>query len=197
MRCSRSLLVPVLMGMAAMTMAAQAPTYQVGRTPTSEEIQAWDIAVGPEGKELPPGGGTAKDGARIYAQKCAACHGATGAEAGLQEPKPHVYRRALVGGKETLKTIHPIKSIGNWWPYATTLWDFINRAMPADKPGSLSADEVYALTAVLLFRNGLIKENDQIDGARLPKIQMPNRNGMIPAKVEDIRRWRCPLGTCP
>jgi cytochrome c len=102
-----------------------------------------------------------------------------------------------VGGKESLKTIHPIKSVGNWWPFATTLWDFINRAMPANKPGSLSAGEVYALTAVLLYRNGIIKETDRLDAASLPKIQMPNRNGMIPARVEDIRRWRCPVGTCP
>jgi hypothetical protein len=120
------------------------------------------------------------DSAQVYAQKCAACHGATGADAGLHEPKPHVYRRALVGGKETLKTIHPIKSIGNWWPFATTLWDFVNRSMPADKPGSLSASEVYALTAVLFYRNGIIQETDRLDATTLPKIQMPNRNGMIP-----------------
>ena len=183
--------------MASVTAPSQTPTYGVGRTPTPPEIQAWDIAVGPEGKELPPGSGTAQEGAKVYAQKCASCHGATGAEAGLLEPKPHVYRRALVGGKESLKTIHPIKSVGNWWPFATTLWDFINRAMPAEKPGSLSAGEVYALTAVLLYRNGIIKETDRLDATTLPKIQMPNRNGMIPARVEDIRRWRCPVGTCP
>lgn len=197
MRCSRSPLVPIVLLIAAAAARAQTPTYQVGRTPTPQEIQAWDIAVGPEGKELPPGSGTASEGAKVYAQKCAVCHGATGAEAGLLEPKAHVYRRALVGGKESLKTIHPIKSVGNWWPFATTLWDFINRAMPADKPGSLSAGEVYALTAVLLYRNGLIKETDRLDAVTLPKIQMPNRNGMIPARVEDIRRWRCPVGTCP
>ncbi|MBI3940508.1 MAG: cytochrome c [Acidobacteria bacterium] len=156
---------------------AQGLTYNLGRAPSEEEIKVWDIAVGPAGKELPPGSGTTQEGAKIYAQKCAACHGPTGAEM-------TIYHRPLVGGKGTLTTTNPVRSIGTYWPFATTIWDYINRAMPQDQQGTLSANEVYALTAFLLYRNDIIKESDVIDAASLPKIQMPNRNGFFPAEPE-------------
>jgi S-disulfanyl-L-cysteine oxidoreductase SoxD len=106
----------------------------------------------------------------------------------------------MLGGKGTLNTLDPVMTIGSYWPFATTLWDFINRAMPRKQKGSLSADEVYALTAFLLYRNDIIRESDFIDAKSLPKIQMPNRNGFVPPRLEDIhdiQRRRCRLGHCP
>lgn len=183
----------VVMALATCVAAlAQTPTYNRGRTPTAEEIQAWDITIGPEGKELPPGSGTAKDGAKIYAEKCARCHGPTGTEGPVTPP--------LVGGKGTLTSIHPLKTVGSFWPFATTVWDYINRAMPYDKEGSLQPREVYALTAFLLYRNGIIKEDEVMDAKSLPKVQMPNRNGFIPARMNDVpdsRKRGCPPGICP
>lgn len=153
----------LLMGVSAL---AQSPTYGVGRTPSAEEIRAWDISIGPTGEELPPGRGTAKDGAQVYVQKgCAACHGATGrggpapplkAEAG---PTVDTWQRGR---------ILPVRS-----PFATTVWDYINRAMPLNREGTLTADEVYALTAFLLYMNGVIPEDAILDAQSLPKVKMP------------------------
>jgi cytochrome c len=149
---------------------AQSPTYGLGRAPRADEIKAWDIAVGPEGKELPPGSGSAVEGAKIYAAQCAACHGKTGKEG----PND-----VLVGGQGTLATNKPVKTVGSYWPYATTVWDYINRSMPYNKPGSLSADEVYAVTAYLLSLNGIIKEDAQMNAKTLPQVRMPNRDGFV------------------
>ena len=189
----------VLVPLCGVTALAQGPIYHVGRPASQEEIRALDLNIGPAGKELPAGRGTAQEGANIFAQKCAPCHGPDG----TQDPSPanlqyrgRQYGRPLAGGKGTLASEYPIRSIGSYWPYATTIWDYINRAMPGDKPGTLSADDVYALTAFLLYRNDLIRESDLMDAQSLPKVQMPNRNGFIP-RVEEIRRWRCPIGNCP
>ena len=168
---------------------AQTPPYKLGRTPTREEVHAWDIGIGPDGKELPSGSGTAKEGAKLFAQKCAACHGANG-EGTKLAPR-------LIGGKGSLTSAHPVKTVGSYWPFATSIWDYINRAMPLNQEESLSPDEVYSLTAFLLFRNDIINETDIIDAKSLPKVQMPNRNGFLPARLEDIPRQHCPLGTCP
>ena len=177
MRCLPNLLVPVMVLAASLAALAQGPAFHLGRTPTPEEIQALDISIGPEGKELPPGSGTAQDGAKLYAQKCAQCHGPTGAEMA-------VYHRPLVGGKGSLTTTQPVKSIGNYWAFATTLWDYIRRAMPLDNQGSLSVNEVYALTAFLLYRNDIVKENDVLNAQSLPKIQMPARKIFFPAEPD-------------
>lgn len=153
----------------------QAPDFKnIGRTPTPEEIKAWDIAVGPAGKELPPGSGTAKEGEAIYARKCAACHGAN-----LQGNRA-LGAPALKGGEGTLASLHIKRTIGSYWPYATTVWDYIDRAMPMGQGGSLKPDAVYSLTAFLLYQNHLIKETDVIDAKTLPKIKMPNRPNFIP-----------------
>ena len=173
----RSLLVLVLVFASSVAALAQGPTYHLGRTPTQEEVKALDISIGPEGRELPPGSGTAKDGATIYAQKCAQCHGPTGAEMAI-------YHRPLVGAKDSLTTIQPVKTVGNYWAFATTLWDYIRRAMPLNNPGSLSVDEIYALTAVLLYRNGIIKEDEVVDATNLPKIQMPARKIFFPTEPD-------------
>lgn len=146
----------------------QSPRYRVGRSPTPDEIKAWDIAVGPDGRELPPGSGTAVRGKEVFAAQCARCHGATARE-GPEAP--------LVGAVGTLNTSHPQKTVGSYWPYATTLWDYINRAMPFDRPGILTADDVYATVAYVLFLNGIVGEHDTINQQTLVQVSMPNRNG--------------------
>ncbi len=171
MRCI-NLLVSVMALVACVAAPAQTPTYNLGKTPSAEEIKAWDIAaIGPAGKELPPGSGTAKEGATIYAQQCALCHGRTGTEEG----QGIMNRPALVGGKGEGSSLHPVPTGMKYrYPY-TEMWGYINRAMPFYAPGSLRADQVYALTALLLYWNGVIRETDVIDAKSLPKIQMPKR----------------------
>jgi mono/diheme cytochrome c family protein len=195
MRFSKVLVTGIVL-LTANTALTQTPSYtNVGRTPTKEEIQAWDIAAGPDGKGLPPGQGTEKDGAPIYAAKCAVCHGPV-AEGGKIGPR-------LVGGKadlETLTTLRPVRSVGGYWPYATTVWDYINRAMPRNQAGTLSANEDYALTAFILAKSGIIQEDDVMDAKTLPKVQMPNHNGFVPQRFEDIpdeRKRGCRQGVCP
>jgi len=152
--------------------------YGVGRPATDDEISAWNRDVSPSGKGLPPGRGAVQQGARIYAEKCAGCHGPTGVEG----PKDK-----LVGGRDTLTTTKPIRTIGSYWPYATTLYDYIHRAMPFNAPQSLSTDEIYSVIAWLLFQNQVIAEDAVIDAETLPKVQMPNRNGFIPDPRPDVR----------
>ena len=160
---------------------AQSPTYGVGRTPTAEEIRAWDISIGPAGKELPPGRGTSKEGAQLFRSKgCAGCHGVNGS-GGLAP--------ILIGSKDTPtapgpppgKTvamemgIMPPGLMANNAPHAQVMWDYINRGMPIGKEGTLTANEVYSLTAFLLFKNNLIREDEVMDAQSLPKVKMPNR----------------------
>jgi cytochrome c len=148
---------------------AQSPTYGLGRTPTPEELRAWDISIGPTGEELPPGRGTAKEGAQVYRAKgCAGCHGATGIEGSA----PILKSKAGPAGSDvdiwTRERILPLRS-----PFATTVWDYINRAMPLNREGTLTADEVYGLTAFLLNINGVIPEGEVLDARSLPKVKMP------------------------
>jgi len=193
MRFHFNFLVPAVVLTACAAAAAQTPDYKnVGRTPTAQEIQAMDIAVGTDGKELPPGSGNVKAGGALFAQKCAACHGEN-LEGSPQAP-------ALVGGKDTLTTLHPKMTVGSYWPFATTIFDYIRRAMPRFQEGSLKVDEVYSLTAFLLYRNTIIKEDDVINAATLPKIKMPNRDGFVPQNLDEIHDWKkrgCKLGHCP
>ena len=184
MRCFLNLLVPLTALAASVAALAQAPSYSnVGRTPTAEEIRAWDIAIGPSGKDLPPGSGTAQDGAKIYAVKCAVCHGPTGAEGQAPQEGRRTAPR-LKGDKSLLTADRPVRTVGNYWAFATTVWDFINRTMPWGQEGSLKPDEVYALTAFVLYLNGIVRESDVMDAKSLPKVQMPNRNGYIPPRPE-------------
>lgn len=193
MRFHFRLAAPVVALAACLSVAAQTPDYKgVGRAPTADEIKAMDIAVGIDGKELPPGSGTAKLGAPIFAAKCAVCHGES-QEGSAQAP-------ALVGGKGTLTSMHPKMTVGSYWPFATTVFDYIRRAMPRYQEGSLKPDEVYSLTAFLLYRNEIIKEDDVINAETLPKIKMPNRDGFIPRNTDEIHDWKargCKLGHCP
>jgi hypothetical protein len=149
---------------------AQSPTYGLGRPATPSEISAVDIDVEPDGRGLVPGSGTAARGKVVYAARCVTCHGATGKE-GPQD--------ILVGGQGTLKTPKPLKTVGSYWPYATTVWDYVRRAMPFDHPGTLTTDDVYAATAYVLFLNGIVGENDIVDQSTLPRVRMPNRDGFV------------------
>ena len=171
------LLVATILGI-CQTAWTQSPTYGLGRTPTADEIRAWDIAISPTGKELPQGQGTAKEGATLYVQKgCAACHGAAGSGAHAPtlisrkdvKPSPSAFCLAPCVNDLNTMSVHS--------PFATTIWDYINRGMPLGQEGTLRPNEVYSLTAFLLFKNGVIKEDEVMDRQSLPKVQMPNRNG--------------------
>jgi S-disulfanyl-L-cysteine oxidoreductase SoxD len=193
MRCSKLVLPAIALAACLGASSAQTPDYKnVGRTPTAQEIQAWNISVGPEGKELPPGSGSAKQGATIFEQKCAMCHGID------LQGSPLAPR--LVRNKATADPLHPERTIGAYWPFATTIWDYINRAMPRNQEGSLNASQVYALTALILYRNGIIKETDLIDAKSLPKVRMPNRDGFVPSQlgaIADLQKRGCSAGHCP
>ncbi len=163
-------LLPFLMLLGAGSLQAQGPTFGIGRTPSAEEILAWDISISPTGEELPPGSGTAEEGRRFYLQKrCARCHGVDGTEGRA----PTLVKREAGPDADpwALGRILPIRS-----PYATTVWDYINRGMPLGDEGTLTADEVYALTAYLLSINGVIAEDAVMDAESLPMVQMPNRD---------------------
>jgi len=153
--------------------------YGLGRPATDQEIQEWNIDVTPTGEGLPLGHGTAKKGAAIFATHCASCHGPTGKE-GPMGP--------LVGGTGTLGSQNPVKTIGSYWPYATTVYDYVHRAMPFLAPQSLSPEEVYSVVAWLLYQNGIIAEDTILDARSLPGIIMPNRNGFVPDPRPDLPR---------
>jgi len=149
---------------------ARVETPNLGRPATAAEIAGWDISVGPDGVGLPAGSGTALKGAAVYEQKCQACHGAKGAG----QPNDR-----LAGGHGTLASKTPVRTIGSYWPYATTVFDYVRRSMPYTQPQSLSGDEVYAVTAYLLQLNGIIGEADEMNAQTLPKVTMPNRGNFV------------------
>ena len=159
-----------VMGLAA---AAQSPTYGVGHTPTAEEIRAWDISIGPTGEELPPGKGTVREGAQLYRSKgCAGCHGANA----IDGKAPNLKSKAPANDDVWARgRILPLRA-----PHATTVWDYINRGMPLNREGTLTPDEVYSLTAYLLFINDVIKEDEVLDATTLPKVKMPIGNDYAP-----------------
>jgi S-disulfanyl-L-cysteine oxidoreductase SoxD len=152
-------------------LAAPAFASDFGRPATPAEIKLWDIDVAPDGKGLPVGGGTVAQGKQIFADNCAACHGDNG-QGGIKD--------RLAGGQGTLASGAPVKTVGSFWPYATTLYDYIHRAMPYPTPGSLSTDDTYAVTAYILSLNGIVPPDGKVDKDSLPKIKMPNRDGFIP-----------------
>jgi cytochrome c len=146
--------------------SAQEPArFEVGQAATETDLSRWDIDIGIDGAGLPAGRGSVEEGKAIYEQKCMACHGAEG------QGKP---MDRLAGGEGTLESTAPVKTIGSYWPHATTVFDYIRRAMPLDKPQSLSANEVYALTAYLLHLNGIVKANTVMNAQTLPGVRMPN-----------------------
>ncbi|MFM0731315.1 cytochrome c [Paraburkholderia sediminicola] len=145
-------------------------SHDIGTPLTEQDLAAWNIDVAPDGRGLPAGSGDVATGAHVFATKCAACHGAQD-EGGLGDQ--------LVGGQGTLTGAKPKRTVGSYWPYATTLFDYIRRAMPYNAPESLSADEVYAVSAFLLNRNGIVPANTTLDAASLPRVVMPNRGGFV------------------
>lgn len=151
--------------------------FGFGHPVTPEAIAAWDINVFADGRNLPDGSGTVTQGGAIYAQQCAACHGSKG-EGGSGDQ--------LVGGLGTLASGKPIKTVGSYWPYAPTLFDYIRRAMPLTAPQSLNNEQVYAVTAYLLHLNGLVKEDARLDAKSLAAIKMPNRDGFVPDPRPDV-----------
>ena len=158
-------------------MLAESPKYGVGRAATPEEVKAWDISIPPDGTGLPEGSGTAVQGKEVYASKCAKCHGGQ-AQGGDEGP--------LAGGHGTLRTPKPLKTVGSFWPYATTLFDYTRRAMPFKQPGTLTPNQVYAVVAHVLFLNGIIGETAVMDAKSLPQVKMPNRGGFVPDSRPDV-----------
>jgi len=157
--------------------------YGIGKAPSPAQVNAWNIDIQPDGRNLPPGSGSVAQGRTLYAQACASCHGQQG------EGKP---MDRLVGGKGTLGSASPVKTVGSYWPYATSVYDYIHRAMPFNAPGTLRPDEVYAATAYLLYLNGIVPENAVMDARTLPNVRMPNRDGFLaPDPRPDVRNTAC------
>ncbi|WP_417777975.1 c-type cytochrome [Stutzerimonas xanthomarina] len=142
--------------------------FGIGTQATDAEIAGWYIDVAPDGKNMPDGHATVADGEQLYSTACAACHG-TKLEGGIGP--------ALVGGEGSLATSKPVKTVGSYWPYATTLFDYIRRAMPFQQPQSLSNDQVYAVTGYILHKNGLLEADAEIDASTIRNVKMPNRDG--------------------
>jgi cytochrome c len=159
----------VLIALTAPVPAQQSPN--LGKPISQEDLASWDISIGPDGAGLPPGSGTVQQGEAVFAAKCQACHG----EKGAGQPNDR-----LVGGQGSLPGDRPaIKTVGSYWPYATTLFDYIRRAMPLNESKSLTNDEVYAVVAYLLNLNGIIPVSETMNAESLPKVMMPNREGFV------------------
>jgi cytochrome c len=175
----------VMLVLAAVAFAAPClaqTSFGIGRTPTAAEIAGWNIDVEPNGANFPAGQGTVAHGKEVYDTQCAACHGAKG-EGGMGD--------RLAGGAGTLSTDKPVKTVGSYWPYATTLFDYIRRAMPQNAPQSLSNDDAYAVSGYVLYLNGLLPETATVDGRVLTGLRMPNREGFVGDPRPDVRNREC------
>src|SRR5580704_11590293 len=170
----------------AFSVVAEAQSnYGIGRPATQAEIAGWNIDIDREGHKLPPGSGSVSHGHEVFDQQCAACHGAKG-EGGVGDQ--------LVGGQGTIATAKPVRTVGSYWPYATTLFDYIRRAMPQNAPQSLSNEEVYAVSAYVLNLNGLLPADATLDAARLKAIKMPNRGMFVGDPRPDVKNPACMSG---
>src|SRR6201994_1568272 len=177
-----------LLALAAAVSSVQGETqnhYGIGRAATEAEIAGWNIDIGRNGENLPPGSGTVGHGREVFAQQCAACHGEKG-EGGVGE--------RLVGGQGTIATPKPIKTVGSFWPYAPTLFDYIRRAMPQNAPQSLSNEDVYAVSAYVLNLNGLLPDDATLDAKNLAAIKMPNSEGFGDDPRPDVKNPACESG---
>jgi len=157
--------------LAALPVSAEVGAYGIGTPATSEETAGWDIDIRPDGKGLPPGSGSVEDGEMMYEEKCASCHGSFGEGVGRYP--------VLSGGEGTLTNERPEKTVGSYWPYASTLWDYIHRAMPFPQPQSLTDEEVYAITAYVLYLNDLVEDDFVLTADNLASIEMPNKDGFF------------------
>jgi S-disulfanyl-L-cysteine oxidoreductase SoxD len=158
---------------------SQAAHFGLGSPPDAALLRAWDIDIGPDGVGLPPGSGSVSEGRRIYAERCSACHGSEGQGGPMDR---------LVGGEGTLASTKPVKTVGSFWPYATTLFDYVRRAMPFDAPQSLTPEEVYSVSAFILYLNGIVAEDAVLDAKTLALVRMPNRDGFVPDPRPDTGR---------
>jgi cytochrome c len=156
--------------------------YGIGRAATEAEVKGWNIDVDRNGTNLPPGSGSVKHGNEVFDQQCASCHGAKG-EGGLGDQ--------LVGGQGTIATPKPVRTVGSYWPYAPTLFDYIRRAMPLNAPQTLSDDDVYAVSAYILNLNGLVATDAALDAKTLSAIRMPNRNMFVGDSRPDVKSPAC------
>jgi mono/diheme cytochrome c family protein len=165
-----------------MTSARAQSPYGIGRPATAAEIAGWNIDIDREGHNLPPGSGSVSHGHEVFDQQCAACHGAKG-EGGVGD--------RLAGGLGTLATPKPVRTVGSYWPYAPTLFDYIRRAMPQNAPQSLSNDDVYAVSAYILNLNGLLAADATLDAKTLSAIKMPNRSMFVGDPRPDVKNSEC------
>jgi len=163
--------------------SGQTGGYGIGSLATVEEIAGWDIDIRPDGKGLPPGSGSVEDGEMAYEQKCASCHGSFGEGVGRYP--------VLAGGQGTLTHARPEKTVGSYWPYASTLWDYIHRAMPFTQPQSLTDDEVYGITAYVLYLNDLVEDDFVLTADNLASIEMPNKDGFFFDDRPDTKNTGC------
>ncbi|MGI9418256.1 MAG: c-type cytochrome [Geminicoccaceae bacterium] len=164
--------------------AAVADTFGFGATPTAEEIAMVDIDAMPDGRGLPAGSGTATAGETVYAEQCAACHGEN------LEGVKETGGAALIGGRGTIGTPETKKTVESYWPYATTLFDYVKRAMPFDAPGSMSDDDIYAVSAYILHRGDIIEADAVMDASTLAAVEMPNKDGFIADPRPDLHTYR-------
>ncbi|MCG2626019.1 cytochrome c [Bradyrhizobium sp. WYCCWR 13023] len=164
---------------AAANGACAQSNYGIGRPATADEIAGWDIDIGRDGSNLPKGSGSVSHGREVFAQECASCHGDSG-EGGVGD--------RLVGGQGTIGTPKPIRTVGSYWPYAPTLFDYIRRAMPQNAPQSLSNEDVYAVSAYILNLNGLVRDDATLDAKSLAAIKMPNRDKFVGDARPDVKR---------
>ena len=171
-------------GLFASAVYAQDPGhYGLGRIATEEEIAGWDIDIRPDGLGLPAGSGSVADGEGLYEAQCASCHGLFGEGEGRWP--------ILAGGMGTLTHERPEKTVGSYWPYASTLWDYIRRAMPFTAPQSLTADETYAITAYVLYLNEIVDEDFVLTKENFSSIKMPNEGGFFEDDRPDVKNAAC------
>ena len=167
----------------AMPVSAEVGGYGIGSPATASEIAGWDIDIRPDGKGLPAGSGSVEDGEMMYEEKCASCHGSFGEGVGRYP--------VLSGGEGTLTEERPDKTVGSFWPYASTLWDYIHRAMPFVQPQSMTDEEVYAITAYVLYLNDLVEDDFVLTADNLASIEMPNKDGFFFDDRPDTSNTAC------
>jgi S-disulfanyl-L-cysteine oxidoreductase SoxD len=177
-----STLVLTVISLVSVASAEAQGQYGIGRIATATEIAGWNTDIGRDGRGLPPGSGSVTHGREVFAQQCAACHGDKG-QGGVGD--------SLVGGQGTLATSNPVRTVGSYWPYAPTLFDYIRRAMPQNAPGSLSNDDVYAVSAYILHLNGLLPAGAALDTKTMSAIKMPNRSMFVGDSRPDVRNTPC------
>jgi len=178
-RCLDLTVFALVLGLAG---AAMAEPHGLGRPATPAEVAAWDIDIRPDGAGLPDGSGSVSDGEVVYTEKCAVCHGDFGEAVGRWP--------VLAGGQDTLASADPVKTVGSYWPYLSTVWDYVHRAMPFGDAQSLSDDETYALTAYILYLNDLVDDDFELNRGNFADVVMPNADGFYPDDRSETAVWQ-------